>query len=80
MFRVAMIDRYALHDQYLTNQSVADYDKTIIPVAHPLVAINSHVNSSDKPSTIIVSLVLSDLDRENAAFIVNHAKEINELL
>lgn len=75
-----MIDRYALHDEYLAREDVANYDKTIQPIAHPIVALKPHVSYADKPSMVIMSLYLSSLDRENAAFIIEHAKEINEML
>lgn len=75
-----MIDRYALHDQYVSSEDVANYDKTIIPIAHPLVSLNPHVNGAEKPSCIVASLYLSKLDRENAVFIVQHAQQINEML
>ena len=80
MFRVGMVDAFDLQDQYVSREDVANYDKTIIPVAHPLIALAPHVDFKDKPSEIYASLVMSMLDRENAAFIINHAKEINEML
>lgn len=80
MFRVGMVDRYALHDQYLNTQDVANYDKSITAVAHPLISLAPHMATPDKPSMIQVSLFLSSLDRENAAFIVTHAQQINEML
>ena len=75
-----MIDRYTLHDQYLSTQDSTNYDQTIVNVPHPVVSLRPNIMSADKPSTIVVSLYLSTLDRENAVFIINHAKEINELL
>jgi|GEM_PF-4215825 len=80
MFRVGMIDRYSFQDQYLTRGDVINYDKTIMPLAHPVIGLHPHNDTPEKPSTIIVSLFLSTLDRENAAFILSHAKEINEML
>ena len=75
-----MVDRYALQDQYLSRQDIANYDKTITQVAHPLVALKPHVTTTDKSSHIVLSLFLSTLDRENAAFIIKYAREINEML
>lgn len=75
-----MVDRYDLQDKYISSEDVANYDKTIMPLAHPLVTLAPHLDFKDKPSEIYASLVMSALDRENAAFIVKYAKEINEML
>lgn len=75
-----MVDRYVLHDQYISQQDAANYDKSIIALAHPIVALDPHNDTPDKPSTINIGLYLSLLDRENAVFIVKHAQEINEML
>lgn len=79
MFRVGMIDRYVLHDEYLAREDVANYDKTISAVSHPVIALAPHSHTPDKKSTIAVSFFLSALDRENALFILQYAKEINEM-
>ncbi len=75
-----MLDRYALHDQYIANQETASYDKSIVALPHPVIALNPHNDTADKPSSIHIGLYLSSLDRENAVFIVKHAQEINEML
>lgn len=80
MFRVGMLDRYALHDQYVSSQDAANYDKSIVALAHPVISLPPHHDTTDKPSSIQIGLYLSSLDRENAVFIVKHAKEINEML
>lgn len=80
MFRVGMIDRYALHDQYLTAEDAANYDKTIVQIPHPVVSLKPHILSPDKPSIIVLDLYLSQLDRENITFIIQHAAQINEML
>ncbi len=80
MFRVGMTDRYTLNDQFLKREDVGNYDRTITQIAHPIVALPPHNDHKDKPSEIQVSFYLSDLDRDNAAFIVKYAQKINELL
>lgn len=75
-----MMDRYVLDDGYITHTDTAQYDKSIISIEHPLVALQAHNASPDKPSAIAVSFFLSSLDRENAAFIVKYAQKINEML
>lgn len=80
MFRVGMIDRYALNEQYLTAEDAANYDKTIIQTPHPLISLKPHIITPEKPSAIVLDLYLSQLDRENIAFIIQHAAQINEML
>lgn len=80
LFRVWMTDRYTLNDQYVSRNDTANLDRTIVQIPHPIISLAPHVEYTDKPSEIITSFYLSDLDRDNALFIVKYAQKINELL